>query len=114
MSYVVATLALVVACQLWLLWRIWRTVSALDDVTDECVRVSRTLHLLTETTETGFASFAGALTEAMQPAKRRKPSTRVRAMAARATGEALPPPAVVSKPAQTVRPWLEAALQREA
>jgi hypothetical protein len=123
MTYVVTVLALVSAGQTWLLWRILCAVAALDKVADESVRVSRTLHLLMETTESGFTAFGGVLGEALQPLRRRRAAARsriARAEAAIAASAPVVPPAPPVVPAAVVaasaarRGWRKAGMQKES
>ncbi len=82
MTYAVAVLAVAVTVQTLLLWRVWRAIAALGGVTEHHAQIGRSLRLLTETTETGFASFAGVLSQTMRTTRRPKATTaRARTLA---------------------------------
>ena len=67
MYYVAGVLAILVLAEAWLLWRVWIAMRTMHEVTGQLVRVDRALQLLTETAETGFATFAGVLSHSLQP-----------------------------------------------
>jgi hypothetical protein len=67
MAYIVGVLVVIVAGESWLLWRVAVALNVLERFEERLAHLSGALHLLTDTAESGFASFAGALTEASQP-----------------------------------------------
>ncbi len=85
MRYLAGAVAFVIVMHFWLLWYVLRAVRAMNQVSERFAHAHRSLQLLTETTETGFAAFAGVLREAMQTPKRRKPAPRTVASAVGAT-----------------------------
>ena len=90
MVYLVGMLALLVVGESWLLWRVGRALGPLEQFAERLAQMSSAMHLLTETAESGFSSFAGALAEAFQPPPRRKGSRRPRTPAPHVADTALP------------------------
>jgi hypothetical protein len=82
MVYLVALLVVVVAGESWLLWRVAVALGVLERYEERLAHLTGALHLLTDTAESGFASFAGALTEAAQPVAKPKTARRRRAVPA--------------------------------
>ena len=92
MGYLVAALAVLVACESYLLWRVGRALVVLEHFSERIGQFGGALQLLTETAETGFSSFASVLSESMTtPTRPKAPRRRV------AQPPPLPPPA----PSQT-------------
>ncbi len=83
MIYLVSVLVVIVAAESWLLWRVAVALGVLERYEERMAHLTGALHLLTDTAESGFASFAGALTEASQPMARPKPPRRRRTMLSR-------------------------------
>ena len=76
MVYLVGVLVVIVAAESWLLWRVAVALGVLERFEERLAHLSGALHLLTDTAESGFASFAGALTEVSQPPARQRPARR--------------------------------------
>jgi hypothetical protein len=81
MIYIVGVLVVIVAGESWLLWRVAVALGVLERFEERLAHLSGALHLLTDTAESGFASFAGALNDATQPSARPKTVKRRRTIA---------------------------------
>ena len=85
MVFIVGVLAVIVAGESWLLWRVAVALGVLERFEERLAHLAGALHLLTDTAESGFTSFAGALTDAAQPSPRARSVRRRRTLTSRAS-----------------------------